>query len=346
MEGFPEDVSVAIVTHNALNHIPATLESLKTAGCPNHQITVIDVASTDGCPEWVESHWEGVHILCLNLNDGPNPARNLGITNSTNPYVLLMDSDVMLKPDTVPLLREVMGQDSSVAIGSPIVVYAKQLDIIQYAGTFLHFMCEVVNPWQHRSVSELSSEPRDIGCASGCALLINRNAAIKVGLFDERYFMGKEDGDFTHRIKLAGYRIVEVPNAMVIHDVSPRSTKYFQYQIRNRWHFMLKNYQIKTLLLLLPILLVHELLQFTLLTYKGHAITYFKAVFSLIKMLPSLHSDRSCISSFRLCQDRDLLVGGAMVVREDMLNNSFLVGCKKIYDTILDSYWRLINWKV
>ena len=343
MKEFPKDVSVAIVTHNALNYIPSTLESLKVAGCPNHQITIIDVASTDGCPDWVESQWDGVHVLRLDFNDGPCPARNLGITRATTPYVLIMDSDVMVEPDTVPLLRMSMDRDPSIAIGSPVVVYAKQPDTIQYAGTSLHFMCEAVNLWQGKSISMIGTEPQDIGCASGCALLIARDAAIKVGLFDERYFTGKEDGDFTHKIKLAGYRIVEVPTARVVHDVSPRSRKLFKQQIRNRWYFMLKNYQLKTLFLLMPALLMHELLQIALLTYKGHLADYLKAIFGLIKMLPSLPSDRASIAKFRICNDQELLVSGAMIVREDMLNNSFLGHSKKIYDVILENYWKFIR---
>ncbi|NET04035.1 MAG: glycosyltransferase family 2 protein [Symploca sp. SIO2B6] len=342
VEAFPQDVSVAIVTHNALSYLPATLESLKATGCPNEQITIVDVASTDGCPDWVESQWPGVQILRLDFNDGPSPARNLGITSATTPYVLLMDADVMVKANTVSLLRAAMEQDHSIAIGSPIVVYAKQPDTIQYAGTSLHFMCEAVNPWQGKPVSELGTELQDISCASGCTLLISRAAAIHVGLFDKRYFTCKEDGDFTHKIKLAGYRILEVPTAQVIHNVSPRGTKLFQQQIRNRWHFMLKNYQIRTLFLLAPILLLHELLQITLLTYKGHLIAYFKAIFSLIKMLPSLPSDRASVAKFRVCKDCEVLMSSAMVVREDMLSNSLFRQFKKLYDGCLNNYWQFL----
>ena len=93
--------------------------------------------------------------------------------------------------------------------------------------------------------------------APTCALLLDRETSIDVGLFDERYFIGKEDGDFTHRIRLAGYRILEVPDALVRHHSRPRGTWLFYYQIRNRWHFMLKNYQWRTLLSILPALVIH-----------------------------------------------------------------------------------------
>jgi hypothetical protein len=47
--------------------------------------------------------------------------------------------------------------------------------------------------------------------APTCGLLLHRQLSIDIGLFDERYFIGKEDGDFTHRMRLANYRILELP---------------------------------------------------------------------------------------------------------------------------------------
>jgi GT2 family glycosyltransferase len=236
-----------------------------------------------------------------------------------------------------------MARDSSIAIGSPIVVYADRPDTIQYAGTCLHFMCEAVNPWQGRSVGERGSQAEDIGCASGCALLISRAAAIEVGLFDERYFLGKDDGDFTHRIKLAGYKIMEVPQARVLHRSGSRGTDLYFYQLRNRWHFMLKNYELRTLLWLAPVLLMHEILQLMMLTLKGYGRTYLEAAFGVVKMLKNIRADRAVVANFRHREDRELLLSGTMVVREGFLGHPFLKQVKKIYDFFLCSYWSILK---
>jgi len=128
-------------------------------------------------------------------------------------------------------------------------------------------------------------QPQDIGAAPTCGLLLDRQAAIEVGLFDERYFIGKEDGDFTHRICLAGYRILELPESLVLHRSRPRGTWLFYYQIRNRWHFMLKNYQWRTLIAIVPVLLVHEPLQLLVLHLQGHGAVYWKSVGGLLALL-------------------------------------------------------------
>ena len=152
-----------------------------------------------------------------------------------------MDGDVLIEPDTIQKLHAAMLADRRIRVGSPIVVHASRPEYIQYAGGGIHFICEAINPWMDRSRAERGDAPADIDAAPTCALLLDRQTSLDIGLFDERYFIGKEDGDFTHRFRMAGHVIRELPAAVVKHHSRPRSTWLFYYQIRNRWHFMLKN---------------------------------------------------------------------------------------------------------
>ena len=340
---FPEDVDVAIVAHDSLSVLPATLASLAAAGCPANRITIVDVASTDGTGAWLAREWPSGRVRRLDRNDGPSPGRNVGITESTRRFVLLMDADVRVNPDTVALLHASMAGDATIKIGSPIVVHGDRPDVIQYAGGAIHYICEAVNPWLDRPLAERGHEPRDIGAAPTCALLLDREAAIEVGLFDERYFIGKEDGDFTHRIKMAGYRILEPPESLVLHNSRPRSAWLFYYQIRNRWHFILKNYQIRTIVCLVPMLLIYEPLQFVVLVSKGHGLTYLRAVGGLLAMLPALPRDRALANRIRVKADRDLLISAPMVVREDLISNVLVQRGKTVYERLLPAYWNLLK---
>jgi GT2 family glycosyltransferase len=340
---FPDDVDVAIVAHDNLVPLPATLASLAAAGCPEDRITVVDVASTDGTGEWLAREWPGVHVRRLDRNDGPSPGRNVGITESTRRFVFLMDADVRIQPDTVQTLHAAMRQDASIKIGSPIVVHAGHPELIQYAGGGLHYICEAVNPWLDRPLAERGPAPLDIGAAPTCALLLDRDASIDIGLFDERYFIGKEDGDFTHRMKMAGYKIWELPQSLVLHNSRPRGAWLFYYQIRNRWHFMLKNYQVRTLVGVIPPLLIHEPLQFLVLVAKGHGLTYLQAVGGLIALMPSLPRDRALARRIRRRNDRDLLISAPMVVRDDLASNVLVRRGKALYERFLDGYWALLR---
>jgi GT2 family glycosyltransferase len=343
MPEFPSDVDVAIVAHNNLVPLPDTLASLAEAGCPPGHITVVDVASTDGTGEWLAREWPRVRVRRLDRNDGPSPGRNVGITEASRRFVLLMDADVRICPDTVRLLHAAMVADSTIKIGSPIVVHASRPDVIQYAGGAMHYICEAVNPWLDRPLAERGGAPLDIGAAPTCALLLDRAAAIDIGLFDERYFIGKEDGDFTHRVKMAGYKIWEMPQSLVLHNSRPRGAWLFYFQIRNRWHFILKNYQARTIICLIPPLLVHEPLQFLVLVAKGHGWTYLRAVAGVIAMLPTLPRDRALARRIRRKADRDLFVSAPFVVRDDLAANVVVKRGKAFYEACLDAYWNLLK---
>ena len=340
---WPADVDVAIVAHNNLETLPLAMRSVLDAGCPADRISLVDIASTDGTGDWLRREHPAVRVRRLDRNEGPSPGRNVGITEASRRFVLLMDADVRIRPTATQTLHAAMIADPSIKVGSPVVVHADRPDVIQYAGGALHYICEAVNPWLDRPLAERGVEPQDIGAAPTCALLLDRQAAIDVGLFDERYFIGKEDGDFTHRIKMAGYKIWEMPDAIVLHGSRPRSAWLFYYQIRNRWHFILKNYQWRTILGVIPPLVLHEPLQCAVLVAKGHGRTYLRALGGLIALLPSLPRDRALASRIRRRPDRELLVSAPMVVRDDLLGDGLMRRAKALYERSLDRYWRFLT---
>ena len=342
---FPDDVGVAIPCHNNRETLGATIASLDAAGCPRGRLLIIDAASTDGTLDWLRSAYPDVRVRALLNNDGPNPGRNIGIRETTQPYVFLMDADVQVEPDAIQRLRAGMATDRTIGIGVPIIVHAADPGTIQYAGGSLHFICEAINPWMNRSLADRGPDPADVGVASGNGLLLDRNAASAIGLFDERYFLGKDDGDFTHRMRIAGYRILELPDALVLHGSRPRSDWLFYYQLRNRWHFMLKNYQWRTLIAILPCLAVHEPLQLLILHAKGHGATYWKAVRGVIAMLPDLPRDRAAVKRFRKLPDGALLRSDRLIVRDDLMTPVMRLG-KKWYDAGLAAYWNLLRHTV
>jgi GT2 family glycosyltransferase len=343
MTTFPADVDVAIVAYNNLDVLPATLTALADAGCPADRITVVDVASTDGTGEWLGREWPTVRVRRLSRNDGPSPGRNVGITEASRRFVMLLDADVRVQPQTVQRLHDAMVAAPEIKVGSPIVVHEDRPDIIQYAGGSLHFICEAINPWLDRPLADRGLDAQDISAAPTCGLLLDREAAIEVGLFDERYFIGKEDGDFTHRVCLAGYRILELPEALVLHRSRPRGTWLFYYQIRNRWHFMLKNYQWRTLIAILPCLLIHEPLQLLVLHLQGHGLVYWKSVAGLLGMLPALPRDRGLMRRIRKVPDARLLKSDALIVRGDFSRNPLVRFGKGGYERLLRGYWRLLT---
>lgn len=207
----------------------------------------------------------------------------------------------------------------------------------------MHFICEAVNPFQNRPLTERGTDRRDIGAAPGVAYLIDVAVSKRIGNFDDRYFIGKEDGDFCHRIIMAGYRLVEDGAALVEHRSKPRTAWLFPCQIRNRWHFLLKNYELRTLILMMPALIVHEPMQLAMIVAKGHFGAYRRAVRELRPWLTTLAAERREIAGFRKVHDRDLFNASPLIIRQDFVGGGIGRLVKDTYDLFLRTYWALIK---
>lgn len=335
-----DGVSVAICSFNGLSNdkLPRNLRALAAAGCPQSIITLYDVASTDQSVAFVRREFPQVRVVVAAENVGPGPSRNQAIRECGTPLLLMLDSDAQLRPDTLPAMRRVIEGDERIGVVSPICLHGDAPEAIQYAGAQLHFLAEAIIPWQGRAVSDRDASDGDVGCAPCVALLLRPHAAIKAGLFDARYFVCKEDGDFIHRVRVAGFRVVEAGAARVQHNCTPRGTNLFRRQLCNGWHLMFKCYQKRTLLLIWPMILLHAALQSLVLVKKGHAGQVVGAVRDFIARLPDLPRDRAAVKAGRAARDVELLRADPLVVRGDIAGGK----AKAAYDTLCRGYWSVV----
>jgi glycosyltransferase involved in cell wall biosynthesis len=180
---FPDEVDVAIVSHDGRATLPRVLDCLRAAGAPLDRIVVFDIGSTDGTGEWLARDWPDVKIRRIEENVGPNPARNRALRDATRAALLLLDSDAYLRPDAPALLKRTLDSDTRIGTVAPVVVHASNPGTIQYASVELHYMCEAVNRWVGRPLVDRGREPRDIGSAPGVALMIERHRRLGRAVF-------------------------------------------------------------------------------------------------------------------------------------------------------------------
>jgi len=102
-------------------------------------------------------------------------------------------------------------------------------------------------------------QKQEIAYCSGAAVLFRISALQRVGLFDEEYFMYHEDTDLCWRMRIAGYRCIVDPFAVVYHHYEfSRSIRKFYYMERNRLTMMVKNYSFAALIIFIPLVLFWE----------------------------------------------------------------------------------------
>lgn len=98
----PSDMAISVVipAYNASSFIGEAIESVHSQAEKVHEIIVIDDGSTDGTPEVVMSHGEGVRCI-RQENAGPSAARNRGIELAVSPLIAFLDADDAWTPDKI-----------------------------------------------------------------------------------------------------------------------------------------------------------------------------------------------------------------------------------------------------
>lgn len=336
-------VTIAVITYNGKAVLPECLASLTRQSYAPHHIMIVNNASTDGTPEWIKDHYPDIEVLDYPVNNGPNPARNMGINHSSTDLVLLIDDDAVLHEDCLAELVAAHHRFPDAAVWSPRIVYHDRQDLIQFEGVTMHYLQEAILLSGDTPIEDGVQDVTPIQVAGGVSYLLSREKALAVGLFDEDYFFGRTDGEFTYRLTISGYELYTVPKAVCFHRVKKRGTTKVYYQVRNRWHVILTSYAWRTIFLACPAFLLYELTLFPFLAIKGSTRDYARAVFHVLRDLPAILKKRRSVQKNKTLPDPVTLHCGPLNIRSDLLNSRIARFSKTFLDKSFCAYWKLIS---
>jgi len=337
-------ISVAILVYNARDKVRPCLDSVLSQTHPPAEVLVIDNASTDDTADIIRKEYPQVRLERSEVNGGCSGGRNLQLRLPTHRHVMIVDDDVLLDPTCLEHLAGSARDLADAAAWSPRVCYEQDRGVIQFDGVHLHFIGEAVltNPGMPIGPG-LPEEPFAVPIAGGVAFMVDRDKALAIGGYDESFHFGKTDGDFSFRLSGAGETIYTVPKAVVYHRMKPRGISQVHRQVRNRWALILKSYAWRTVILLIPALLLYELSLMVFMAAKGGLGHYLKGNIRLLGDLPGILRERRRVQKHKRCRDRDLLSGGGMNIRHDLVKNPLVRHAHRLLDTVLRAYWSCIR---
>jgi GT2 family glycosyltransferase len=224
------DVSFIIVSWNAKKFLIDCIQSIEeTTPNINKEIIVVDNASTDGSPNAVQKEFPKVKLILNPDNYGFAKANNIGLKQAVGRYVCLINSDVVILPDCVRNLVEVMDQKNNVGMVGPRILNADK-SIQHSCRVFPSFFSTLSRTlaldtmfprwsifgggfmkwWDH-------SYERKVDVLSGCFWFVRRVALKQVGGLDEAFFIYAEDLDWCKRFHAADWDVIFYPGAKAIH---------------------------------------------------------------------------------------------------------------------------------
>lgn len=338
-----DKVTIGIVNFNGMDSIPATLHSIEKLDYPSFDVVVVDNHSTDGSREWIQTHFRDIRCIALDANLGSAAARNMIFEEAKTNYVFTLDNDIVVEPETLTRLMEVMKDVPHTGVCHPEIRDENDPFVYHYNGGWVHYMCTAISRDKPDTLLKRPQyEVFDV--VSGAALLVDRKAAAHVGYFDADYFFNMEDGDFTARLTLAGYLCLNVPGSVVHHRSKQHGTSRFFYQVRNRWFFILKLFSWRTLLFVSPMLFVFELSQALFCLIQGGGKDYLKGNIAVVRQLPNILAKRKVFQPLKVKRDRDWLYSTDIYVPDAFLKGRPLMGfLKNLYVGFFSGYWKFIR---
>ncbi len=238
MKSSRSKLSVIIVSYNVRYFLEQCLHSVYEAippmekrygtGCV--EVFVVNNASVDGTSMMVRQKFPQVRLIDNERNEGFQKANNQAIELSTGEYVLLLNPDTVVEPET--FVRTVAFMDANPDAGAlgvkmidgkgrywpeskrsfptPSVSFYKMFGLARLfprSRTFGRYHLTYLDPDQVHSVEVLS----------GAFMLIRKQVLDQIGLLEEAFFMYGDDIDLSWRIIKAGYKNYYYPHTKIIH---------------------------------------------------------------------------------------------------------------------------------
>jgi GT2 family glycosyltransferase len=245
------DLSIIILSYKSKEHLKVLLPSLYSSKTKySYEVIVVDNGSNDGTVEWLRVAGYELGVI-ENTNSGFSAGNNLGIKQSSGKYVLLLNPDTKLEPDTLETMLNFMEDHPDVGISGPKIVkpdgtldLAARRRFPNVGNSFKRlFLLDRTN-YNYTDADENRS--MEVDSVVGAFLLIRKTVIDKIGLLDEKFFMYGEDLDWCWRAKEAGFKVWYYPKTFITHYKGASSEKTafkaLKWFHESMWIFYKKHY--------------------------------------------------------------------------------------------------------
>ncbi len=219
LENINPYISIIIPLYNSEKTLEKCLHAIFNSKYQNFEVLVVDDGSKDNSLKIAESF--PCNILKLKHNQGASVARNWGAKNAKGDILLFIDSDIVIKSDTLNQFA-----DSLKSYPAVFGIYSQKPGVDGLLSLYQNF-------YAHKSIKETKELTSMF--YSYCAA-IKKEIFDKVGGFDESWVRATfEDVEFGMRVTANGHQIYLNKDIEVVH--------YNYYTIKR----FIKNYYYKSL---------------------------------------------------------------------------------------------------
>jgi GT2 family glycosyltransferase len=250
-----------VLAYGAEPYLEAAVRAVLDSTGVALSVVVVDNGCTSDAVGKV-AELDGVSVLRPGTNTGYTGGCRLGAAEATGEYLAFVNSDAIVAEDALYRLVAVAAEPGvGLAMGS--IRMGTDPDVINTAGNPLHYAGMSWAGGCYEPASRYAVR-RQVTCGSGCCFVIRTERWRELGGFAEEYFAYHEDSDLSLRLWRRGATVEYVPDAVVRHHYEFSRNELKSYLLeRNRLVLLLTGYQLHTLLILSPVLLLTEVAMLT-----------------------------------------------------------------------------------
>jgi GT2 family glycosyltransferase len=317
-------ISIIIVNYNGKKFLGSCLSALLETNYPSscYEIIMVDNGSIDCSIDYVKENFPCVKILALNKNYGFTGGNNKGAKVANGEFLAFLNNDTIVDKNWLWELVKVIKKDKRIGICGSRIAFMQKPEIMQYAGGYLHVLGVIFTPFHG---SETDRDFYYVGSICGASFLMRKNVFEEIGGFDEDFFLYADEIDLCLRGWLYGYYVTYSPRSIVNHyaggsatklgikNVGPNNVLYARLISsatiysgnRNSIALIIKNFQLKNLLLGVALSYAYLLFQLiVLLRINSNQVKFLvKASFSPIRNFRTLWKKRIKIQRERKIDD-------------------------------------------
>lgn len=247
-----------------------------------------------------------VTVIDPGRNTGYAAGCNLGASHATGDYLAFINGDAVVERSALRALVEVLTDDSIALASASLRLYGDR-ETMNSAGNPVHF---TGLSWAGGLGEPASAHSRstEIASATGAAVAVRADRFRSLHGFCELMFAYCEDAELSLRCWQRGWRVVYVPEAVVAHryEFTRNPAKLYLLE-RNRLILVLTLFERRTLLRLLPPLILLEVLILAVSLKQGWAMSKVRGWVWLWSHRQLVRERRARVQADRSLGDESLL---------------------------------------
>ena len=267
-------VTVNILSFNRKKDLVDTIRHVLDQDYKNIEIIVVDNASNDGTQRMLNSEYPQVKLVSLNKNVGIS-AWNHGVDESLGEYILFLDDDSYPESGAIASGVKALQDNESVGVVG-YKIFNSHLKIVE----------------NKEGLEFYKKNNYSLGFI-GCGAIIRKELFVRLNGFNKNIFLYHHEYDFSARVYNAGYKVVLIDDAEVVHNYSKKNRgqksrgnvvderKYY-YSFISLAVFQIQNFSLRFKLVYIPKLLVSR---FYIAARLGLMGSYFRALLQILKYL-------------------------------------------------------------